>query len=240
MANDRAISGTADRSSGHRLGQDRRPGPPRANQDTAEASNVTAVPPPVEPVTHLSLRNEAEPRGLNFFGRTGDRLDVPGIMLYQTLGCGGGTIDFDRDGWSDLYLVAAGGTPPAKDSADNALMRNLEGRFLNVTADSDTNDRGFGQGVAVGDVNEDGFPDLLVLNYGPNVLMINNGDGTFRDQTIRSSQQRRSLVNQRSDCRYRSRRSLGHRHCQLLCRTRSRSRSVVRMRKRASFSHARP
>ena len=159
--------------------------PRRAN------SNETNMPKPsgtsVEEASHLSLQDEATSRGLNFFGRTGDRLTEPGIKIYQTLGCGGGTIDFDRDGWSDLYLVAAGGMPPASDSDDNAMMRNIAGQFLNVTSVSETSDRGFGQGVAVGDVNEDGFPDLLVLNYGPNRLMINNGDGTFRDQSTRLS-----------------------------------------------------
>lgn len=143
----------------------------------AEASVVN------QDASHISLQDEAVARGLDFFGRTSDHLNEPGIMIYQTLGCGGGTIDFDRDGWSDLYLAAAGGMPPAKDSAPNMLVRNVGGRFVDVTATSQTGDRGFGQGVAVGDVNEDGFPDLLVLNYGPNSLLINNGDGTFRDQS---------------------------------------------------------
>lgn len=131
--------------------------------------------------SQLRLVNEANERGLRFFGRTADDLDQPGIMLFETLGCGGGSVDFDLDGWTDLYLLAAGGTPPAKDSAPNALMRNLGGQFTDVTEAAGTGDRGFSQGVAVGDVNEDGFPDLLVLNYGPNALLINNGDGTFRD-----------------------------------------------------------
>lgn len=129
------------------------------------------------------ISDEAASRGLSFFGRTSDTLDQPGIMLYQTLGCGGGTIDFDRDGWSDLYLVAAGGQPPEQESEPNELFRNLDGQFRKVAALSHTDDTGFGQGVAVGDVNEDGFADLLVLNYGPNRLYINNGDGTFRDAT---------------------------------------------------------
>ena len=72
-----------------------------------------------------------------------------------------------------------------RDSAANALMRNLAGKFSDVTANSGSGDTGFGQGVAVGDVNEDGFPDLLVLNYGPNVLLVNNGDGTFTDASDR-------------------------------------------------------
>ena len=135
--------------------------------------------------TNLSLINEAQARGLTFFGYTSDHLDQPGIMLFETLGCGGGTIDYDLDGWSDLYLIAAGGTPPKKDSAANALMRNLAGKFSDVTTGSAAGDTGFGQGVAVGDVNEDGFPDLLVLNYGPNSLWVNNGDGTFSDASER-------------------------------------------------------
>ncbi|MGC6442760.1 MAG: FG-GAP-like repeat-containing protein [Rubripirellula sp.] len=127
------------------------------------------------------LRDEAQERSLTFFGRTSDTLSEPGIMLYQTLGCGGGTLDFDLDGWSDLYLAAAGGTPNSRDSASNALYRNQVGSFHNFTNESDTVDHGFAQGIAVGDVNEDGFPDILILNYGPNVLMTNNGDGTFSD-----------------------------------------------------------
>ena len=127
------------------------------------------------------LRNEAKQRGLEFFGRTRDDLDQPGILIYAELGCGGGAIDYDLDGWIDLYLMAAGGTPPQRDSATNVLQRNRNGQFVNVTNEATASDTGFGQGVAVGDVNEDGFPDLLVLNYGPNRMLINNGDGTFTD-----------------------------------------------------------
>lgn len=137
----------------------------------------------VENDVQVVLVNEAKQRGLDFFGRTGDHLDQPGIKLHQTLGCGGGTIDFDRDGWPDLYLAAAGGTPGKSDSSDNALMRNEGGSFRNVTPLASASNFGFGQGIAIGDVNEDGFPDVFVLNYGPNALLINQGDGTFEDQT---------------------------------------------------------
>lgn len=127
------------------------------------------------------LVNEAEERGLNFRGATGEHLDQPGIQIHRSLGCGGGVIDYDLDGWPDLYLAAAGGTPVNSDSQPNALFRNLGGAFVDIATDSDCANRGFGQGVAVGDVNADGFDDLLVLNYGPNALLINNGDGTFSD-----------------------------------------------------------
>jgi tetratricopeptide (TPR) repeat protein len=145
-------------------------------QHETTSSQTTAI-----NTAKMFLVNEASLRNLNYFGTTSDDLDQPGIMLHETLGCGGAALDFDLDGWSDLYLVAAGGKPPLRDSAPNALFRNLAGNFVNVTIDSRTGDTGFGQGVAVGDVNEDGFADLLVLNYGPNTLLINQGDGTFTE-----------------------------------------------------------
>ncbi|NNE00646.1 MAG: RNA-binding protein [Pirellulaceae bacterium] len=134
-------------------------------------------------VVEYVLTDEAVSRGLSFFGRTADDLQEPGIQLHQTLGCGGGTIDYDLDGWSDLYLITAGGTPPNFDSPPNALMRNIDGNFRDATNQSKTGDRGFGQGVVVGDINEDGFPDLVALNYGRNRIFINNGDGSFTDGT---------------------------------------------------------
>ncbi len=133
----------------------------------------------------VKMDDEALARGLEFHGHTAKVLDQPGIMLFRTLGCGGGAIDFDRDGWSDLYLAAAGGTPPERDSSPNELFRNLRGTFVPVADLAGVGDTGFGQGIAVGDVNEDGFPDLLSLNYGPNRLYVNNGDGTFTDVSAR-------------------------------------------------------
>ncbi|EMI21308.1 ASPIC/UnbV domain protein [Rhodopirellula maiorica SM1] len=150
-----------------------------SQRETSDADPIGATTP------KLHLVNEASLRNLRFHGATADDLDLPGIMLHETLGCGGGTLDFDLDGWSDLYLVAAGGKPPERDSDANALYRNLGGSFSAVTMASGTGDTGFGQGVAVGDVNEDGFPDLFILNYGPNTLLINNGDGSFSDATLR-------------------------------------------------------
>lgn len=129
------------------------------------------------------LVDQAKQRDLVWLGRTAEGLDQSGIQISNSLGCGGGTIDFDLDGWPDLSLRDAGGTPQQADSRPDALMRNLDGRFLNVAQISGATDRYFGQGVAVGDVNEDGWPDLLMLNYGPNSLLINNGDGTFTDHS---------------------------------------------------------
>ena len=150
-------------------------------EDAALPSDASSL--EMHPSSELRLVNEAEQRGLAFFGKTSDTLDQAGIMLHETLGCGGASIDYDLDGWTDLYLVGAGGKPAQNHSQPNALFRNQLGSFQAVTDRTQTADTGFGQGVAVGDVNEDGFPDLLVLNYGPNRLYINNGDGSFSDQS---------------------------------------------------------
>ena len=175
------------------------PLPSLAEIASASVSPATRLPPALMPPTKpasssattakLRFENEATERGVIFFGKTGRDLDKPGIALYKTLGCGGGTIDFDLDGWPDLYLLAAGGTPPNRDSEPNALVRNVAGKFVDVTGFTATGDTGFGQGVAVGDINEDGFPDLLVFNYGPNRLYINCGDGTFCDATTKLGDQ---------------------------------------------------
>jgi tetratricopeptide (TPR) repeat protein len=153
-------------------------GPSLASSD-AEPTRQT----PIANSKPLMFAEEATQRGLKFFGRTADDLSEPGVFTSQMLGCGGGTIDYDLDGWPDVYLVSAGGTPPLNDSAPNAMFRNLTGTFRNASEDCGARDEGFGTGVCVGDANEDGFDDLLVLNYGRNRIWINNGDGTFSDHS---------------------------------------------------------
>lgn len=105
-------------------------------------------------------------------------------LMPESLGGGGGWIDFDRDGSPDLYLVQ-GGNPteqPCHPIGDR-LFRNVSQRFVDVTASTRRMDREHGQGLAVGDFDNDGFDDLLVTNVGPDVLMRNLGDGTFEDVT---------------------------------------------------------
>ncbi len=103
--------------------------------------------------------------------------------VIRSTGAGGGAIDFDLDGHCDILVMGAGGAIGKQDSAPNELLRNLSDRFRPVTAFSGVSDRGFGQGVAVGDFNEDGFPDLFFANIGANRLLRNNGDGTFADRS---------------------------------------------------------
>jgi hypothetical protein len=106
--------------------------------------------------------------------------------LPETTGAGCAFLDYDNDGWMDLYFVISGAcdfynpSPPLR----NALYRNnRDGTFTDVTEKAGVAAGGYGQGVAVGDYNGDGFPDLYVTQYGKSILYRNNGDGTFIDVT---------------------------------------------------------
>src|SRR5437867_1670159 len=110
----------------------------------------------------------------------------PEKYLPESSGPGCAFIDYDNDGWMDIYLVNSGKcdffTP--SQPLRNALYRNnRDGTFTDVTEKARVRAGGFGQGVAVGDYDGDGFPDLYVTQYGRNILYHNNGDGTFTDVT---------------------------------------------------------
>jgi len=110
--------------------------------------------------------------------------------LIETMGSGCGWIDYDQDGLLDLYLVNSAPTEVygPKQPLRSALYRNNgDGTFTEVTSKAGVGAEGlFGMGVAVGDYDNDGFPDLLVLGYGRSILYHNNGDRTFTDVTTRA------------------------------------------------------
>jgi len=107
--------------------------------------------------------------------------------ILESMSGGVAWIDFDRDGWMDLYLVNGGRWEElvqGKRTVSNALYRNNgDGTFTDVTDKAGVGNRHWGMGVAAGDYDNDGWVDLFVCNYGPNTLYRNNGDGTFRDVT---------------------------------------------------------
>ncbi len=109
----------------------------------------------------------------------------PQKYLVETMGSGVALIDYDRDGWLDIYFVNGAGNPArgVNQPTRHALYRNLgNGKFLDVTSESGVAGYGrYGTGVAVGDIDNDGWPDLFVAHFGPNVLYRNLGNGTFSD-----------------------------------------------------------
>ncbi|MGA7234472.1 MAG: CRTAC1 family protein [Bryobacteraceae bacterium] len=114
----------------------------------------------------------------------------PQKFMIETMGAGCAWIDYNRDGLLDLYLVNGTETAAFKPSkpAHSALYRNNgDGTFTDVTASAHVGAEGlFGMGVAVGDYDNDGYPDLMLLGYGRSILYHNNGNGTFTDVTARA------------------------------------------------------
>ena len=93
--------------------------------------------------------------------------------------------DYDDDGWIDVYLVNGGTLERGASRPSDRLFRNnRDGTFDDVTSKSGLGDPSWGMGVAVADVDNNGYEDLYVTNYGPNHLFLNRGDGTFRNAGV--------------------------------------------------------
>jgi len=111
------------------------------------------------------------------------------MYLPETVGAGCAFLDYDNDGWMDIYLVNSGPCDFYQPSAPlrNALYRNnRDGTFTDVTEKAGVAGNAYGMGVAVGDYNGDGLPDLYVTQYPNSILYRNNGDGTFTDVTAKA------------------------------------------------------
>jgi len=140
---------------------------------------------PAARLAEIRFVDESQPAGLAFTYVNGDDPATPGRRIFETLGGGVAALDYDGDGWTDLYFPQ-GGTWPVVAGAGprDVLFRNRRGvRFDDVTGFTGIIEEGFSQGVAAGDFDNDGFPDLYVANIGCNRLFHNNGDGTFADVT---------------------------------------------------------
>jgi enediyne biosynthesis protein E4 len=123
--------------------------------------------------------------GVDFIHSIGDEhLD----NLVETVGGGAVFLDYDQDGYIDLYVSNGAyieglseGEHPEKEQTNQLFRNKQDGTFENVTGSAGVGDKGYGMGMTVGDINNDGFPDIYITNYGPNVLYLNNGNGTFSD-----------------------------------------------------------
>jgi hypothetical protein len=110
----------------------------------------------------------------------------PEHYLPETTGAGAALLDYDNDGWMDVYLVNSGPSDLYRPRIPlaNALYRNnRDGTFTDVTATAGVAGGTYGMGVAVGDYDNDGFPDLYLTSYGRAILFHNERDGTFSDVT---------------------------------------------------------
>jgi hypothetical protein len=113
-------------------------------------------------------------------------------FLLSTTGGGIALFDYDNDGWVDIFIVNSWGLSgfPKNHEPTNRLYRNnRDGTFSDVTAKAGLLRSGWGQGVCVGDYDNDGFMDLFITYYGKNLLYHNNGNGTFTDVTRESGLQ---------------------------------------------------
>jgi len=136
----------------------------------------------------VSFADVAAKAGLDFeYYNAGEPRTRGLVKMYEVVGGGVAVLDYDQDGKPDVYLPQGAPWPLENQQRTHLdqLFRNAgEGRFQNVTGFAGVLEPEFSQGAGIGDVNDDGFPDVYVANIGGNRLFTNHGDGTFQETTV--------------------------------------------------------
>ena len=146
---------------------------------------------------NVKPQRKGKPSGLPFHSRFTDVAAQAGLThpviyggvtqknyIVETVGCGIAFLDYDNDGWLDIFVLC--GTRmdnPVPGSTNRLYKNNRDGTFTDVTEKAGLTRSGWASGVTVADYNNDGFEDIFVTYYGQNVLYKNNGNGTFTDVT---------------------------------------------------------
>jgi len=137
------------------------------------------------PVRFVNVAREAGLRTKTIFGS-----EKSNRYLLETTGCGVAFFDYDNDGWLDIFLVNGtrfeSGFPKGAEPTNRLYKNNRDGTFTDVTVRAGLARTGWGQGVCVGDYDNDGHDDLFISYWGENALYRNNGDGTFTDTAVKA------------------------------------------------------
>ncbi|MCR9199605.1 MAG: CRTAC1 family protein [Planctomycetaceae bacterium] len=178
-----AGQGAAEESTGHDAGDANR-SVSQSGAATRPGSEPQSEPPSTEPAVLFSGSFEpvAESLGLDHIYTNGAQGE---LLMVESIGAGLGWLDVEQDGRLDLFCVQGGATADTGQSnpSDALYTQTADGRFLDVSRLCGIREHAYGQGVTIGDFNNDGFDDIFVSNVGENCLWQNNGDGTFREVT---------------------------------------------------------
>ena len=159
---------------------------PTANK-TIEGERASSTNDDARP-TGFRFVEEATARGFSFRFLNAGLDQLPGKAMYDLTGGGLAVLDYDLNGWPDLYCTQSAAWPPesiGNPALLDQIFRNRgAGQFENVTRSTGIIEPRFSQGCSVSDLNQDGFPDLIVATFGLSRLFINQGDGTFFEQTL--------------------------------------------------------
>jgi hypothetical protein len=149
-------------------------------EERAEANGVSKATPRE---TQIKFSSAAKSSGIEFTYTNGAK---GAVLMVESTGGGGGWLDLDIDGRPDIYLCQGSDPTAPFDSSqpNDAFYRQVgTAKFIDATMAARVDERFYGQGVCVGDYNDDGFDDVYVTNVGRNTLWRNMGDGTFLDVT---------------------------------------------------------